>query len=187
VPAEPLDDVRRVIEEEFKRPVEEVYTWLSPVPQAAASLAQVHQARLQDGEEVVVKVQRPRIGLLVETDLAALRLATNWLKLYGPVNRHVALDRLFEEFARTTRAELDFVAEGRNADHFANDFANDRGIYIADVFWEYTSRRVLTLENVASIKIDDLEAIDAAGISARVARRLYDTTTANLRPQLRTR
>lgn len=176
VPAETLEDVRRVIENEFKRPVEEVYAWLSPKPQAAASLAQVHLARLHDGEEVVVKVQRPRIELLVETDLAALRLAANWLKLYRPITRHADLDRLYEEFARTTRAELDFVAEGRNADRFASDFASDRGIYIADVFWEYTTRRVLTLENVASIKIDDLEAIDAAGISrAEVARRLSDT------------
>jgi predicted unusual protein kinase regulating ubiquinone biosynthesis (AarF/ABC1/UbiB family) len=85
VPAEDLQDVRAVIESEFKRPVEEVYGWLSPTPQAAASLAQVHLARLIDGEEVVVKVQRLRIELLVETDLAALRLATNWLKLYRPI------------------------------------------------------------------------------------------------------
>ncbi len=176
VPAETLEDVRAVIEGEFKRPVEEVYAWLSPTPQAAASLAQVHLARLLDGEEVVVKVQRKRIELLVETDLAALRLATNWLKLYPPINRHADLDRLYDEFARTTRAELDFIEEGRNADRFADDFAGDPGIYIADVFWEYTTRRVLTLENVASIKIDDVAAMDAAGISgAEVARRLYDT------------
>ncbi len=108
VPAETLDDVRRVIEEEFKRSVEEVYAWLSPVPQAAASLAQVHQARLHTGEEVVVKVQRPRIESLVETDLAALRLAANWLKFYGPITRHADLDRLYEEFARTTRAGTGF-------------------------------------------------------------------------------
>jgi predicted unusual protein kinase regulating ubiquinone biosynthesis (AarF/ABC1/UbiB family) len=176
VPAEKLEDVRATIESEFKRPVEEVYAWLSPAPQAAASLAQVHLARLQDGEEVVVKVQRVNIERLVETDLAALRLATNWLKLYRPITRHADLDRLYEEFARTTRAELDFVAEGRNADRFAENFVHDPGIYIADVFWEYTTRRVLTLENVASIKIDDVAAIEAAGISrADVARRLYDT------------
>ncbi len=176
VPAESLEDVRRVIEGEFHKPVEEVFAWLSPTPQAAASLAQVHLARLKDGEEVVVKVQRPRIGMLVETDLAALRLATNWLKLYPPITRHADLDRLYDEFARTTRAELDFIAEGRNADRFASNFAGDSGIYIADGFWEYTTRCVLTLENVASIKIDDLQAIEAAGISrSEVARRLYDT------------
>jgi predicted unusual protein kinase regulating ubiquinone biosynthesis (AarF/ABC1/UbiB family) len=87
----------------------------------------------------------------------------------------VDLDRLFDEFAGTTRAELDFVAEGQNAEHFASDFADDPGIYIAQVYWDYTTRRVLTLENVASIKITDLVAIEAAGISrAEVARRLYE-------------
>lgn len=176
VPAEALEDVKAVIAAEFKRPVDEIFVWFSPDPVAAASLAQVHLARLADDGEVVVKVQRPRILLLVETDLAALHLAINWLKWYPPVSRRVDLHRLYDEFARTTRAELDFVAEGRNADRFAADFAHDPGIYIADVFWEYTTRRVLTLENVASIKIDDVKAIEAAGISrAQVARKLYDT------------
>ncbi len=176
VPAESFEDVRAVIEAEFKRPLEEVYAWLSPEPKAAASLAQVHLARLRDGEEVVVKVQRRRIGQLVETDLAALRLATNWLRLPRPSRRLADLARRSAAVARPTREELDFVQEGRNADRFAADFANDPGIYIADVFWDWTTRRVLTLENVASIKIDDLQAIEAAGISrSEVARRLYDT------------
>lgn len=178
VPAESLADIKAVIEGEFKRPIEAVFRSFSPEPIAAASLAQVHLACLAaaDDCQVVVKVQRPRIELLVETDLAALRLAVNWLKWYPPVSRRVDLDLLYDEFARTTRAELDFMAEGRNADHFAANFAHDPGIYIAEVYWEYTTRRVLTLENVASIKIGDLAAIEAAGISrAQVARKLYDT------------
>jgi predicted unusual protein kinase regulating ubiquinone biosynthesis (AarF/ABC1/UbiB family) len=176
VPAEALADVQAVIAAEFKRPVGEVFAWFKPEPEAAASLAQVHKARLVTGEEVVVKVQRPHIEQLVETDLAALRLAASWLKLYPPASRRVDLDRLYNEFSRTTRLELDFVQEGRNADRFAADFADDPSVYIADVFWEVTTRRVLTLENVASIKIDDLPAMQAAGISrAEVARKLYDT------------
>jgi predicted unusual protein kinase regulating ubiquinone biosynthesis (AarF/ABC1/UbiB family) len=75
VPAESLADMLKVIESEFGRPAGEVFAWFSPLPEAAASLAQVHRARLPDNREVVVKVQRPRIGMLVETDLAALRLA----------------------------------------------------------------------------------------------------------------
>lgn len=176
VPAETFEDVRAVIEAEFHRPLAEVFPWVKPEPEAAASLAQVHRARLTSGEEVVVKVQRPRIECLVETDLAAIRLAVNWLKLYPPVSKRVDLGRLYDEFSHTTRRELDFVQEGRNADRFAADFASDQGVYIADVYWDYTTRRVLTLENVASIKIDDLLAIEAAGISrAQVARKLYDT------------
>ncbi len=175
VPSERPDDIRALIASEFGRPADEVFAWFAPEPIAAASLAQVHPARLQDGEEVVVKVQRPGIERLVATDLAALQLAVTWLKWYRPISRRVDLDQLYAEFSSTTRAELDFIAEGRNADRFAANFADEPGVYIADVFWKYTTRRVLTLENVASIKIDDVSAIEAAGISrAQVARRLYD-------------
>jgi predicted unusual protein kinase regulating ubiquinone biosynthesis (AarF/ABC1/UbiB family) len=139
-------------------------------------LAQVHRARLADGSEVVVKVQRPRIEAMTETDLAAIAVAARWLKWYGPISRRVDLDRLFAEFAATTRRELDFVAEGRHAARFAENFADDPGIYLARVYWPHTTRRVLTLENVAFIKITDLVGIEAAGISrAEVAARLYET------------
>jgi predicted unusual protein kinase regulating ubiquinone biosynthesis (AarF/ABC1/UbiB family) len=176
VPPEHFSDVVAVITEEFGRPPDQVFDWFAPEPEAAASLAQVHKARLASGEQVVVKIQRRRIEMLVETDLAAIRVAVNWLKLYRPITRRVDLNRLFEEFAATTRAELDFVAEGKNAERFAADFADDPAICIAKVYWDYTTGRVLTLENVASIKITDYDAIEAAGISrAQVARRLYDT------------
>jgi predicted unusual protein kinase regulating ubiquinone biosynthesis (AarF/ABC1/UbiB family) len=176
VPAVPAAEILAVVAGEFGRPVDDVYARFAPEPVAAASLAQVHKATLADGVEVVVKVQRPGIDRMVHTDLAALRLAKRWLKWYRPVNRHADLDRLYEEFSRTTRAELDFVAEGRHADRFAADFAGDPGVYIAEVEWEYTTPRVLTLENVASIKIDDLAAMASAGIDrTQVARRLYDT------------
>lgn len=179
VPAETPADIQKVIAGEFNRPIEEVFAWFSPEPLAAASLAQVHRARLHmaEGEpEVVVKVQRPRIEMLVETDLAAIRLAARWLKWYRPISARIDLDRLYDEFASTTRRELDFVAEGHNCEHFAADFAADAGIYIAKVYWETTTRRVLTLENVAGIKITDTAAMEAAGVSrSEVARRLYDT------------
>ena len=176
VPPESLDDILAVIAAEFGRPIEQVFDRFAPEPEAAASLAQVHKARLPSGEMVVVKVQRRHIETMVETDLAAIGMAVKWLKLYRPIARRVDLDRLFGEFAATSRAELDFIAEGKNAEHFAADFADDDGIYVADVYWDYTTRCVLTLENVASIKITDFEDIEAAGVSrAQVARRLYDT------------
>ncbi len=177
VPPESLSAVQAVVVEEFGRPIDQIFDWFAPEPEAAASLAQVHKTRLKaSGEEVVVKVQRPHIRTLVETDLAAIGTAVKWLKIYRPIARRVNLDRLFDEFATTTRAELDFVAEAKNAEHFAADFADDPGIYIPDIYWDYTTRRVLTLENVASIKITDFDQIEAAGISrAQVARRLYDT------------
>ncbi len=175
VPPEPLADIQAIVEAEYGQPVGQVFSWFAPEPEAAASLAQVHRARLLTSDEVVVKIQRPHIEEIVETDLRAIRTATRWLKRYRPVRRRVDLDRLYEEFSRTTRAELDFVAEGENAERFALDFADDPGVRIPRVYAQTSTRRVLIMEDVASIKIADFEAIDAAGISRKeVARRLFD-------------
>ncbi len=175
VPAESLTDIQAVIEGEYGLPTEKVFAWFAPQPEAAASLAQVHRARLLTGDEVVVKVQRPRIEITVETDLRAIQTATRWLKRYRPIRRRVDLDRLYAEFSRTTRSELDFVAEGENAERFGEIFADDPGVRIPRIYAETSTRRVLIMENVASIKITDFEAIEAAGISRReVARQLFD-------------
>jgi predicted unusual protein kinase regulating ubiquinone biosynthesis (AarF/ABC1/UbiB family) len=175
VPAERLEDIEAVIQGEFGRPADQVFTWFAPEPEAAASLAQVHRARLPSGEEIVVKVQRPEIDSIVETDLRAIHTAVRWLKRYRPVRRRVDLDRLFDEFSRTTRNELDFVAEGHNAQQFARNFADDSGIRIPYVYEEMSTQCVLVMENVAYIKISDFEAIESTGISRKeVARRLFN-------------
>ncbi len=176
VPAERLSDIQSVVEVEFGQPVDRVFPWFAPQAEAAASLAQVHRARLLTGEEVVVKIQRPHIEEIVETDLRALWTATRWLKRYTPIRRRVDLDRLFGEFSQTTRRELDFIAEAGNAERFALNFADDPRVRIPRVHAQTSTRRVLIMENVASIKIADFEAIEAAGISRQeVARRLFDT------------
>lgn len=174
VPPERFEAIVRQIEEDFGRPLAEVFSWVSPEPVGAASLAQVHPARLPSGEPVVVKVLRPGIDVLVETDLAAAGLAFRLLRVSRNVRRRVDLNRLAEEIAVTTRRELDLANEGRNAERFARDFAEDPRVAIPRVLWEASSRRTLTLENVGYIKIADLAAIERAGISrAEVARVLY--------------
>jgi predicted unusual protein kinase regulating ubiquinone biosynthesis (AarF/ABC1/UbiB family) len=122
----------------------------------------------------VVKVLRPGIEVLVETDLAAARLALRLLKFWSKVRLRVDLDRVGEEITETTRSELDLAAEGRNAEHFAKDFAKDARVRIPKVFWQQSARRTLTLENVGFIKIGDVAALEAAGIRrTEVARDLY--------------
>jgi predicted unusual protein kinase regulating ubiquinone biosynthesis (AarF/ABC1/UbiB family) len=176
VPPESLVDIQAIVEAEYGQPVGQVFRWFAPEPEAAASLAQVHRARLLTGDEVAVKIQRPHIEQIVETDLRAIRTATRWLKRYRPIRRRVDLDRLYDEFSRTTRRELDFVAEGENAERFALDFADDPGLRIPRIYAETSTRRVLIMEDVSSLKIGDLEAIEAAGVSRKeVARRLFDT------------
>jgi len=174
VPPEPLADIVRQVEEDFGRPLAEVFARFDPEPVGAASLAQVHRARLASGEEVVVKVLRPGIGVLVETDLAAARLATRLLKFSRRVRRRVDLDRVAAEFSATTRRELDLTGEGKNAERFAADFAGDARVCVPRVYWEHTARRTLTLEDVGYLKISDLAALDRAGIDrSEVARTLY--------------
>jgi predicted unusual protein kinase regulating ubiquinone biosynthesis (AarF/ABC1/UbiB family) len=175
VPPEPFTAVRAVIETAFGQSLGAVFATVDPEPLGAASLAQVHRAALPDGRRVVVKVQRPRIGTLVETDLAAFRFGVRLLKRLGWVRRRADMERLYDEFARTTRAELDFVAEGHNAETFARNYAGDPLVQIPAVFWTHTRERVLTLEEVVGIKVSDLDALAAAGVDPRaVARRLAD-------------
>lgn len=174
VPPERFEDVARQIEEDFGRPAAEVFSWISPEPLGAASLAQAHLARLPGGQKVVVKVLRPGIGVVVETDLAAVRLAFRLLRFSKTIRRRVNLQRLGTEITDTTRCELDLQAEGRNAERFAENFAGDSRVYLPKVFWSWSARRTLTLENVGWLKIGDLAALDGAGISRpEVARILY--------------
>jgi predicted unusual protein kinase regulating ubiquinone biosynthesis (AarF/ABC1/UbiB family) len=176
VPPERLSDIQAVIEAEYGQPLDQVLTWFDSEPEAAASLAQVHRARLLTGDEVVVKIQRPGIVKIVETDLRAIRTATRWLKRYRPVRRRVDLDRLYEEFSRTTRDELDFEAEGANAERFATNFAGDPRVRIPRIYAATSTRRVLIMENVAHIKIGDFDTMEAADISRQeVAARLFET------------
>jgi predicted unusual protein kinase regulating ubiquinone biosynthesis (AarF/ABC1/UbiB family) len=174
VPPEPREAIVRRIEEDFGCPSNEVFAELADEPVGAASLAQVHRARLTGGEEVVVKVLRPGIEVLVETDLAAVDLALRWLRWLKRVRRRVDLDRVAAEFRRTTLAELDLVAEAANAERFAEMFADDPGVRVPAIFRQASAAHTLTLEDVGFIKIADAAALAAAGIDAgEVARRVY--------------
>ncbi len=171
VPPEDIAAIRRVALAELGRPLSEQYAWFDEEPLAAASLGQVHRARLREADAhdlgfdaVVVKVQRPHIRQVIGVDLAALRRVGGWLSHYRPVASRADVRALVEEFATTTLAEVDYLAEARNAETFAVNFADDPRIGVPRVVWEQTTRRVLTLEDVSAIRIGDHEAITAAGI-----------------------
>ncbi|MBP1703394.1 MAG: AarF/ABC1/UbiB kinase family protein [Chloroflexi bacterium] len=126
--------------------------------------------------EVVVKIQRPHIELIIATDMAALDTVSRWIDRYKPIRRRADIPALIQEFRRTLYEEIDYLAEGRNAETFAVNFADQPGIRVPTVVWSHTTRRALTLENVWGIKITDYEAMAAAGIDRRaVAARLIDT------------
>lgn len=183
VPPEDFEAIRSEAEEELGAKLEERYEKFEAVPMAAASLGQVHRARLcvPEGDEplfcnVVVKIQRPHIEQLIEVDLSALRQVSRWLMRYKPIARRVNIPALVEEFASTVHEEIDYLAEGKNAEIFNENFSNNPHVHVPRVVWSHTTRRVLTLEDVFAIKITDYQAISSAGIDrAEVAVRLLDT------------
>jgi predicted unusual protein kinase regulating ubiquinone biosynthesis (AarF/ABC1/UbiB family) len=178
VPPEDFADVQRVAEAELGTSLALVFAEFDETPLAAASLGQAHRAKVQreDGlQPVVVKIQRLNIERLIATDLAALRTVGNWLKRYPPVRKRADVPALLAEFTRILYAEIDYLAEGRNVETFAENFKDRAGVRVPRVIWSHTTRRVLTLEDVYAIKITDYGAITAAGIArAEVARRLFD-------------
>lgn len=160
-------EVRRVIQGEFGKGIEELFKSFGREPVAAASIGQVHLARLKGGEEVIVKVRRPNIERTIEVDLDILSSLAHFAE------RHIRETRIFspvgmvEEFARVIRNELNYVQEAQNAERFYRNFNGYPGVRIPRVFWELTTNKVLTLEYLEGIKISDLEAIDAAGLDRR--------------------
>lgn len=182
VPAVPFEAVRAVAEAEFGMPLEQKFSSFETQPLAAASLGQAHRARLADSDgdglprEVVVKIQRPDIERIITTDLAALKTVGAWLNRYRPIRQRADVPALLREFAAILYQEVDYLAEGRNAETFAANFREQPRVRVPRVVWSHTTKRALTLENVWAIKITDYEAISAAGIRrADVAARLLDT------------
>src|SRR5215831_4497428 len=165
VPAEPFSHVVSVIEEELGKPIDHLFSSIETSATAAASLGQVHKAALASrGEVVAVKVQRPNIEQLVRMDLGSLKFVIRVITRFVNTGSLIDLKGIYREFERTVFEEIDFVAEAANCKRFKEMFQDDPSIYIPEVHEEYTTRRILVLEWIDGIKINDYEALEAAGI-----------------------
>lgn len=171
VPPVPFAAIRALAETELGAPLETLFASVDPTPIAAASLGQAHRAQLRpdDADDtgldaVVLKVQRPGIDEIVAIDLAALRKVGRWLSHVRLVSDRANAPALVEEFATTSRQEIDYLNEAANLERFAEDFATDPRVRTPKVVWERTTRQVLTLEDVTAIKITDSQRLLAAGI-----------------------
>ncbi|MEP7293539.1 MAG: AarF/UbiB family protein, partial [Chloroflexota bacterium] len=175
VPGVPTEQIRTIIEVELGA-INQRFSQFDDTPVAAASLGQVHRARLQNGERVVVKVLRPGIVEICYTDLAAMFTVSRIAMKFKFVSRRMDAVALIDEFGRVLLEELSYKHEASNAARFREMFKHDLGVYIPEIHEEHSTDRVLTIEDVTTIKLDDYAALEAAGISRKeVAKRLMDT------------
>jgi ubiquinone biosynthesis protein len=166
VPPEPLDHVRAVVAEDLGRPIEELFERFDPVPIAAASIAQVHGARLRTGEEVVVKVQRPGIDRIVPQDIATMAWLAPIVERRAPQASLANMGAYVELFAETIVEELDFRLEAENMLDVARVLAvtDQRSVVVPRPHPTLVSRRVLVMERLDGYGVDDGAAMVAAGI-----------------------
>jgi len=171
VPSGPLPEVLAQLERELGYPAHELFAEFSPIPIAAASIAQVHRGRLHSGEEVVIKIRRPGIEKIVETDLDIL------MGLAYLIEKHITTEEIYDpigivkEFRRTLHREMDFTREGHTIDRFSANFADDPTVHIPRVYWDYTGETILAMELVEGIKITDLPRLIEAGLDPQTIAR----------------
>jgi ubiquinone biosynthesis protein len=145
------------VQQELGLTAEQAFLRFDPEPVAAASIGQVHRAMLPDGTDVVVKVQRPEAPRQIESDLQLMRSAARFARDRVRAFEFVDAEGLVDEFARSIRQELDYVHEGRNAEVFRRNFAGSPTVVVPRVYWQYSTGRLLTLEEIQGIQLRDLE------------------------------
>jgi predicted unusual protein kinase regulating ubiquinone biosynthesis (AarF/ABC1/UbiB family) len=172
VPAFTYEQACAIIETDFGKSVPELFNSFDPIPLAAASLGQVHKARLNTGEDVVVKIQRPGLKKLFTIDLAILKKIAQYFQNHPKWGKGRDWTGIYEECCRILWEETDYLNEGRNADTFRRNFRGEDWVNVPRVYWRYTSPRVLTLEYLPGIKISHYEALEAAGLDRKLLARL---------------
>jgi ubiquinone biosynthesis protein len=147
----------------FGKPVERVFAAFERTPLAAASIAQVHAARLPDGRDVVVKILRPNVGSLIQRDVEVLYAIAGLAERYWPEARRLHPVEVVAEFERTLAVELDLMREAANASQLERNFLGSELLHVPEVHWDYCRQTVLTIERVVGIQVDDIDALRAAG------------------------
>ncbi|MEA1944593.1 MAG: AarF/ABC1/UbiB kinase family protein [Euryarchaeota archaeon] len=176
VPPFEYGEACHIIAEEFGMPIDRIFATFSCKPFASASLGQVHLATLPGGDRVVVKVQRPGIKDVIDSDLQILRDLAHFADQHIREARALNPVGVISEFERIIRAELDYTLEAQNADELRENFSDDATVQIPKVYWDYTRWQVLTMEFIDGIKISDLEGIDRVGLDHKTIARNFATS-----------
>ncbi len=163
VPPVPFEELRATVEE-YCGPIDNAFLEFDTTPFAAASVSQVHKAVLRDGTVVAVKIQRPGIREAIETDLPLFENLAERIEKLSPDARVFNPKIMVQEFAVQIRKELDFTHEGKNSEIIAASMADIPEIKIPKIFWQYSGKKVLTMEFVEGCRIDDVEIIKANNV-----------------------
>jgi len=171
----PAEEARKIVEQELKRPLADIFDDFSDTPIASASIAQVHKGRLRSGEEVAIKVQRPRIRQIIATDLDILFHLASLLERYYEHARALRVGQLVEEFERAIRKELDFGIEAAHMEAFRRNFKDEPRVCIPKVYDDFTTRRLLVTELVHGMKVSEIERLRRENIDTHeIAKRGAD-------------
>jgi len=172
VPAFTYEQAATIIESDMGKPIATLFGSFDPTPIAAASLGQVHRAKLYSGEEVVVKIQRPGLKTLFSIDLAILKTIARYFQNHPRWGKGRDWMGIYEECCKILWEETDYLNEGRNADTFRRNFRAQDWVKVPRVYWRYSSPRTLTLEYMPGIKISHYEALEAAGLDRKLLAKL---------------
>ncbi len=167
VPPVSYEEVKAVIERELGRPLLQIFAQFDEKSIAAASVGQVHIAKLHSGEKVAVKIIRPGIDRRIKEDLRLMYFLAGKAEKALEIGRVIGATNLVREFERNITRELDMMIEAGSIEKFAGNFEQDKEIYIPKVHWDYTTRSVLVMEHIEGIKMDQVEEIRAAGIDPK--------------------
>jgi ubiquinone biosynthesis protein len=167
----PITEVMEVIEFELGDKLEKIFREFKEEPIAAASIGQVHRAKLLSGKEVVVKVQRPNIEKNIELDLGILKDLADFIDNRTRFGKLYSFSKMAEEFETTLTNELDFRLEGENAETFKVNFKGDSNVIVPEISWIHTTNRVLTMEEIKGISLKNFEALDQAGLDKTIIAR----------------
>lgn len=164
VPAFPYSEAKKIIEDEIGNGLESIFESFEIKPVAAASIAQVHKAKLKDGTVVAVKILRPNIDKIFSRDVELFEWLTNiFSKISSKSSKRLRIKEVVETLANTVKFELDLRFEAASADKIRENLKNDEFIRVPKIFWEYTSKNVLVMEWVDGIRIDDRNSLILAG------------------------
>jgi ubiquinone biosynthesis protein len=163
VPPFPGSEARALIEQEYGRPVTEVFAEFDETPLAAASIAQVHAARLHGGEEVVVKVLRPGMRAVIGRDLEVLHALADLAQRYWSQGVRLRPREIVDEYQKTILDELDLMREAANASQLKRNFAGSELLYVPEVYWDYCRTDIMVMERIHGVPISDMARLKASG------------------------